>query len=196
MSTIDELRPESEVSGCNFVEGVIQDTLLDRLDLRQCSFNAIKLLNCNCAKIYVKLVRFVGCDLSNTKFTQGKFVKVEFKDCKLMGTSFAECDLEQVRFTNCLMELSQFSQIKARRLIFENCQLGQSYFDSGKLPHTIFKSCNLSQADFSGASILGSDIRGCSLDGVKIGTNQLAKVIVNPDQALYLARLMGLEIEF
>ena len=43
--------------------------------------------------------------------------------------------------------------------------------------------------------ILGSDLRGSNLEGVRVGTNQLAKVIVDPSQALYLARLMGLQIE-
>jgi hypothetical protein len=45
-----------------------------------------------------------------------------------------------------------------------------------------------------GASVSGVDFRNSDLDGIRIGPEQLRGVIVTPDQALYLAGAMGLDI--
>ncbi len=203
-SVIDDLeqvdlglfKAESELSGVLIRGGAMQDAVLDRAEIKECCFDKVRLTSCDASKIYLKKSSFIGCDLSNTRLNDGKLTEVVFEDCKLVGVGFNECALDTIVFKNCLMNLSQFSAVTAKKLTFINCQLEQAYFDQAKMPGSKLLDCNLNKADFSQAVIIKSDMRRSTIEGIRVSPSQLGNVIVNPDQALYLARLMGLQIEF
>src|SRR5690606_28743109 len=113
LSNLEEIAPEEELVRREFRGGMIVNQSLSKLDVDQSSLNGSRLIGCDCSHSHLRNVVFMGCDLSNTKFTNSALTSVEFKDCKLLGTSFAECSFKNVTFNDCLMELSQFSHSKS-----------------------------------------------------------------------------------
>lgn len=140
-------------------------------------------------------VRAERVDWSNTIMTAGTWARVAMTDCKLMGLQLNHGRLDDVVLTSCIGDLAQFQDVRFRRARFERCRLSGAFFNDALLTGTVFQDCDLREVDFSNAVLTGVDLRGCQIEDIRVAPAQLAGVKVTPDQALYLASLMGLVIE-
>ena len=63
------------------------------------------------------------------------------------------------------------------------------------LSGVLFSRCNLTRCDMTGARLSGADFRGSSIEGLKVGLDELQGAIVDPSQALSFASLLGLVVK-
>lgn len=93
------------------------------------------------------------------------------------------------------MNLMQSQVSTLQEVRFEQCHLRGAYFNGCDMSGTVFEGSDLTGADFSGAVIVGCDFRRATIEDIRVAPEQMTGVIVTSDQALYLARLFGLDIQ-
>jgi uncharacterized protein YjbI with pentapeptide repeats len=141
-----------------------------------------------------KDVRLVGCDLANIRAHRIALVRVELIDCRFTGFRAAALDWQDVLIQNGDGRYSQFQGGKFRSCEFDGCNCQDADLQEADLAGSIFRSCNLSGADLRGAKLQNTDFRKSEVDGMLIGMNDLQGAIVDPAQAMILARVLGLQI--
>lgn len=164
--------------------GFIEHSILDRVVAIEATADAM----------IVRHVRMEQCDWSNTTAESASWTTTFADGCKLTGTKLNRARLKDVTFRECRADFAQFQQAKLERVSFENCNLKHAFFNDATMPDTVFAGCDLSEADFSNATMKGCDLRRARINDIRIAPEQLKGVIVTPDQALYLAGLLGLVI--
>lgn len=133
-------------------------------------------------------------DAANANLEQNGWKDVTVAGSRFTGARLNGSVLTGVKFTECRMNLMQIQNTKMKRVRFEQCDLRGAFFNGTSMPGTVFEGSNLTGADFSLADITGSDLRRAIIEDIRIAPDQLSKVIVSSDQAIYLARLFGLDV--
>ena len=139
-------------------------------------------------------VRLERCNLTNAQWTLATMRRVEFNVCGLTGFKIPESKLQDVVFKECKAPLSSFRFAKFESVIFDRCILTEADFYSAEFVNVVFLNCELQQADFSRSKLKGVDLRGSNLEGIKAGPPELTGAIIEPGQAILLARAMGLDV--
>ena len=139
-------------------------------------------------------VLFRNCDLSVADLQGASFFRVRFEECKI---GFAETTLQHVVFGHCKGEFVNFSRSRLRSVRFAGAQLRGGFFDGCRFERVVFSQCGLVTADFSGTRLAGisfadSDIRCIRLR--EVVSPEMKGLRVSPEQAVGLARLLGVEI--
>ena len=141
-----------------------------------------------------KDVRLVGCDLANIRAPRFSLVRVELIDCRLTGLNAAALDWQEVLIQNGDLRYSQLQGGKFQACEFDGCNWQEADLQTADLTGSIFRSCNLARADLRRAKLRNADFRTSQIEGMLVGMGDLQGAIVDPAQAMVLARLMGLQI--
>ncbi len=140
-------------------------------------------------------VRIADADWSNAVLFKSGWTRIAATGMKLVGARLNESSLRDVSFEDCIGDLLQMQMATFERVRFTRCRLRGAMFNQSDLSNVVFDSCDLREADFTQAVLAGADVRRSDLEGIRLGADQLCGLIVTPDQALYLARAIGLVIE-
>jgi|SRR5690348_7971775 len=166
--------------------------------------------------VSVESARLRAVNLSNTRLTAAQFSDVAFervnlaaadwaksifhrcawRDCGLTGFSATHAHLRDALFSECSLAAARFRFATFKAARFERCILTEADYQGADLRGVRFVACDLRGAQMSGARLAGADLRGCNLDGLRIGPTELRGAIVDPTQAVALARLLGLTVEW
>lgn len=141
-----------------------------------------------------KDARLVGCDLANVRAHRIALVRVELVDCRLTGFCATALDWQDVMIQNGDLRYAQFQGGTFRNCEFDGCNLQDADLQEADLTGSLFRSCNLARADLHRAKLQNTDFRQSELDGMLVGLSDLQGAIVDPSQAMILARLLGLQI--
>lgn len=141
-----------------------------------------------------KDVRLVGCDLANMRARRMVLVRVEFIDCRLTGFRGNGVDWKDVLLQNGDGRYAQFEGGTLQSCEFDGCNLQEADFQNADLSGSVLRSCDLARTDFRGGKLRNTDFRGSAVEDMIAGMGDLRGAIVDPAQAMILARLMGLQI--
>lgn len=141
-------------------------------------------------------VRFEVCDLSNGIWHQASLNRVEIVACRSWGVQLNESTLRHVVFEDCNLTYAQFRASKFEHVKFVNCNLQGADFSQSDLRGVAFTGCELRAAEFASSKLKGADLRKSTLDNIKASAESLQGAIVEPMQAAYLARIMGLDVRY
>ena len=121
---------------------------------------------------------FKKCDLSNSIFSNNKFLDCGFDGCNLSMMSLQGSILNNVEFRNCKILGVNFSECHNLlfRVMFEGCILDYSSFMSKKMLNTKFTKTSLKETTFSLANLAGSKFDQCELSGTVFNGTDLSSV--------------------
>ncbi len=142
-----------------------------------------------------KDVRLTGCDLANLRAHRLALVRVELIDCRLTGFSATALDWQDVLIRNGDVRYAQFQGGKFRSCEFDGCNWQEADLQNADLAGSVFRSCSLARADLHGAKLQDTDFRKSEVEGMLVGMGDLRGAIVEPVQAMILARVLGLQIK-
>jgi uncharacterized protein YjbI with pentapeptide repeats len=162
----------------------IESSVLERVHLAGGQFGSV----------VWKDVRLVGCDLANIRVHRMALVRVELIDCRLTGFRATTLDWQDVLIQNGDVRYAQLAGGRFRTCEFDGCNWQESDLQEADLTGAIFRSCNLARADLHRAKLENTDFRKSEVDGMLAGMGDLRGAIVDPAQAMVLARLLGLQI--
>jgi uncharacterized protein YjbI with pentapeptide repeats len=141
-----------------------------------------------------KDVRLVACDLANVRAHRMVLVRVELIDCRLTGFRATALDCQDVLIQNGDARYAQLQGGKFRTCEFDGCNWQDADLQDSDLSGSIFRSCDLARADLQRAKLKNTDFRKSEVEGLLVGMNDLQGAIVDPAQAMILARVLGLQI--
>ena len=183
----------------------IQERHLEDLDAANWHAGAFSLEGCLLERVQFsgsqfgsatwKDVRLVGCDLANVRLHRIALVRVELVDCRLTGFRASALDWQDVLIQNGDVRYAQMQGGKFKHCEFEGCNWQEADLRNADLTGAVFRSCNLSRADLQGTTLRGADLRQSEIEGTLVGVKDVYGAIVDPAQAMVLARLLGLEIK-
>jgi uncharacterized protein YjbI with pentapeptide repeats len=140
-------------------------------------------------------VTFDSCDLTATVWDGPALARVELHDCKLVGARWSEAELEDVRFVGCQMSYAAFWSAKLVRVEFERCVLREADFQAVDASDVRFVECDLSLANFADAILSGADVSSSDIQGIRIGHREAQGLVVSREQAVAVAKLLGLIVK-
>ncbi len=164
---------------------LFEQTRLRHVALTQTHLSRLRLID----------TRFDACDLSAAGWEKAHIRRGELVGCRLLGTSLIEAQIEDVLVEDCNAEGALFVSARFRSVRFEHCTLRSASFAGADLRDVVFRECDLGQADLRGAKLKGTDLRGSTLEGMQVSAPDLRGAIVEPAQAVQVARLLGIVVE-
>lgn len=133
-------------------------------------------------------------DCANAEMEYAAWRDSSILDSRWTGARVNFSHLSKVTFSACQMSHVQFQESTLRHVGFDSCDLTGAYFNGAVMNGTVFAGSNLTGADFSRADISECDFRRANIENIRLAPDQLRGVIVTQDQAIYLARMLGLDI--
>ena len=173
----------------------IHESEIKRLSCVECIFTRSTFTETKIFQPHLRDCRLEHVDLSNADWPESNFARVEIIDSKLTGWKINESILSDVVIKESKGDYAQFQLLKTKRILFDHCDFTNTYFNESDLRHAVFKDCDLTRADFSKTCLQGADLRGSKIEGIRLDLHFLHGVKVDLTQAIYLAQMLGIEIE-
>lgn len=165
---------ELEFDGCHLKKVIFTDSLSVNF-----SFIDSKLEFCNC---------------SNLSLSSKSVIRCHFLGCKFVGLDITEELIKDVVFEDCDFTLANFSNSKFQNVQFKNCLFQDTRIFACSFKDVEFVKCNLDYIEVFQSPLTGVDISTSNLGGGKFCIEDLKGAIVNSEQALRLAKLLGIVI--
>ncbi len=164
------------------------------LHLEGCVLRRVRLAGSEFGSVIAKDVRLVGCDLANVRAHRLNLVRVELIDCRFTGFATRAADCRDVLVQDSDLRFAQLAGALFRRCAFASTDLTEADLREADLTSVLLRGCQLTRADLRQARLRGADLRQSDLEEMLVGIADLDGAIVDPAQAMVLARLMGLQI--
>jgi uncharacterized protein YjbI with pentapeptide repeats len=192
--TADELAEEARVARRAFTGIDIRERWAHHLVIEESRLVDSTMSGADLEHMTLTHVDAAGTDFSNAQLHDSRFARVALRACRLTGTRLNQATLQEVVLAECTGELMQLQSTKCKRVVFSGCRLRGALLGNVTFEDVRFEGCDLREVDLLGARFSRVDLRGSELDGIRVSADQLRGVIVTADQALYLARSLGLDI--
>jgi uncharacterized protein YjbI with pentapeptide repeats len=164
------------------------------MHLEGCLLHRVRWTGSEFGSVTWKDVRLVGCDLANVKAHRINLVRVELIDCRLTGFAARATEWQDVLVRHSDARFAQLRGGVFRRCEFEGGDWQEADFREADLSGAVLRGCQLARADLRQARLRGTDFRKSELEEMLVGVGDLDGAMVDPAQAMVLARLMGLVI--
>jgi uncharacterized protein YjbI with pentapeptide repeats len=192
LGTLDE---RAELSGVAIERGQIVADSVEGVRVDEARLSRTSLAETKLKKPSWRDVTFESCDLTGAAWEGPVLTRVEFHDCKLVGARWPDAELEDVRFVGCQMSYVAFWSAKLVRVEFERCVLREADFQAADSSGVRFVECDLSVANFADAKLSGADVSTSDIQRIRIGHREAQGLIVSREQAVGVAKLLGLTVK-
>lgn len=175
-----ELAYES-ANGATFEHVLFRDCLFEKVDFRDCTFRDVAFEGC----------RFIGCSMDKAWLD-----RVDVRDCSAPGLSFVQARLAQVGLFASDLSYANLSETSVDRLSVRGCKLREAALQRAKLKRVALEETDLTRLDVFGTPLAGVDVSTCVFDAPVLSGDfrELRGLVVSPEQALGMARLLGVRI--
>lgn len=160
--------------------------------LEECSLNRTRILQAPAFRVQRTDLEVV--DAANANLGESGWRDTRIHESRFTGAQLNFTHMIRTEFDACQMNHVQLQECTLKEVRFDNCDLRGAYFNGSQMQGTVFEGSNLAGADFARAVIAECDFRRTNIEDIRISPDQLRGVIVTADQALYLARLFGLDV--
>lgn len=189
------LEDEAIVSGIK-VENKDQNYIsAQNIVLREFELKHFIMQNTQLERFECSNVIFDHCDFSNLSWLGASFHQVIFRQCKLVGTNFAESYLRDCVFDDCLINFASFSHTKLNTVSFNHCALNEAEFNEVKWKNLTIQNNQLTRSSWFFTNLAGLDLSTNSFENIALSQELLKDLKVNQEQAITIARGLGLVIE-
>lgn len=180
--------------------GMYQDVFIEQIKtphfkINECHFKNTDFFECEWEYIDGMDIIFENCDLSNIIMSDGSLHRIIFKNCKLIGCDFSGSSIHDLQMYECNAAYSNFSFGNIKNMIAQQCDFTQSSFNETKLKNIQINECNFIKTEFIHTPLKDIDFSNSNIEGIHISTDSLYGIIVNPYQAMDLAKLLGIIIK-
>jgi fluoroquinolone resistance protein len=130
----------------------------------------------------------------NCIFTLCTFFDAKFTRCKLVGTVFDGCTFELLEALEGDWSFVGLAHADLRGASFSGTRMREVDLTGARCRGTKFRDVDMSGGITHGADLTGADLRGSALPSLDPASGQLAGAVIDPDQAMVIATLLGLEV--
>lgn len=192
-SQIEEETEDKRVDNQSYID---QDCTRDlsSFEYYECIFTRVTFHGMMDKMEFVDVI-FDHCDLSNIKMRECTFRRVTFKYCRLTGCDMSGSSFRDTEFSFCRGWYINFSESR-----FHTSSLSESIFTEGAFVMMKVKDLKIENCDFSGSEWLNTkmkdlDFSDSIIGGIAVSPEDLKGIIVNPEQAVTMAKLLGIQVK-
>ncbi len=113
----------------------------------------------------------------------------------MLGTSFIDSSLYDIQFHDCLTQYLNFSGAKMNRILFKNSDIKEATFMENSIQNMEVENTKFPKTEFIKTSLKGIDFSSCDIESSKFDAFSLQGIIINPFQAPYLIRMLGVVVK-
>ena len=116
--------------------------------------------------------------------------------CK-RGCSFVDIIIKESVATDCNFQYSNFHQSNVQSSEFTRCDFSHGAITSSRHKKMALSACQIVETNFFGTSLAGLDFSDCDMSGLIVSDtlSELRGAVVNPIQAVELAKLLGIVVK-
>lgn len=142
-------------------------------------------------------VLFDACDLSNVDLSDAILERVCFTNCRMTGIRLSGASLRDTAFNGCVLKYADFRFSRLRKTVFQQCDCSHGDFHEAELPHSglHFIQTDLCQAQMSGVPLADLDLTTCDINGLGARPEDLRGAVLSPEQAVTVAKIVGVIIK-
>lgn len=192
---IREAGTDGKLRGLRFRGAALTEQELHGFDVEGCLFQECRFTGQEWEGVHFSDTRFEQCDLSGFRLQDCGLRRVEFRQCRMLGFWSLEGIWEHVFLTGCAAQYGNYGLSQFRRCLLEDCDFSSGTFGGADFRNTAIRRCRFDQTEFFHAKLAGLDFSDSSLSGAAFALEDLRKVTVSPEQAVELAKLLGLYIK-
>lgn len=165
-----------------------------QIEFYECKFSNVTIHHEISSCLFVDVI-FDHCDFSNACFEETVFRRCIFQNCRMTGVDFSACSFSDVKLIRSQCTLMNLNQTKWNRSEWNHC-----IFQESSLHAVQLKDMNVIECDFVGCEIHrtplnGIDLSTSNINNIAILPENLRGVIVNAEQAIALASLLGIIVK-
>jgi fluoroquinolone resistance protein len=169
---------------CSFEEAALDQLVTEGSSFTDCSFDRAELV----ASAHLRTA-FVACSFNRTGLQRASLT-----DCKLAGSVFTDTRLRTTTIAGGDWSGVSLGGADLRGLDLSGIRLVDANLVDARLDRVVFTGANLTGVRWSGASLTDADLRGALIDSLDPRVVNLTGARVEVDQAVGLARYLGLRI--
>ncbi len=166
---------------------------LEGVRFSECTFSSVSFRNA-CACEYLDAV-FDHCDFSNCDLSESAFVRTVFSHCRLTGTILIKCSMQDVLFDNCTLDYANLSSTRWKTCEMRDCRLDEASLSQCRFRDTDIEHCSFISAEFINTPLKDLDFSDSEISGIMVTKDCIPGVKVSQEQALELAKLLGIIVK-
>lgn len=181
-----------KIYNMSYTSGVISEDFCS-VNFYECIFRGVSFKGKMKSCLFQDVI-FEKCDFSNCDFSEGVFRRVRFDTCRMMGT-----DLSSSSFTDTVFHNGQCAYINLNGSKWKDCLMEGTLFCEGSLSMCTFRTTDVSHCDFSGCEFAHTPMKDFNLssseiEGIAVTPQDLKGAIINAEQAIACAKILGLKV--
>jgi uncharacterized protein YjbI with pentapeptide repeats len=194
ITQLNALDEQSTYTDLLLAEHVLTDQVAEFVTFEKTYFKQMAMQRADLRGLRLVDVRFEACDLADSGWELLSASRVELLGCRLIGLQAANGHVEDLLVKGCNAAHAQFWSTVFKRVRFESCNLSEANFQGADLAGAIFDKCDLRGAKLADAKLAGADLRSSQLEGARLGIKELQGAIVSMEQAVGIARTLGVDV--
>lgn len=187
----DGLVGNALIGGATFDHDAVNGTTFDRCVFRGSTFDHVDFRDST-----LRDVRFEDCRFINTSFDKAWLNRVDLIGCSAPGLSLIQARLAGVFARDCDLSYANLSETSSERFRLRGTRLREAALQRAKLKNVQLADCDLTHIDVFGTALRGIDFTECVFQVPVLSADyrELRGAIVSPEQAVDLARLLGVTV--
>ena len=113
----------------------------------------------------------------------------------MTGIDLSACSFTDVKLIHCQCTLVNLNATKWNRTEWDSCMFVDGSLHSVQLKDVNVIDCDFSRCEIHQTSLSGIDLSSSNINGIAVLPENLKGVIVNQEQAIVLASLLGIVIK-
>lgn len=158
------------------------------------SQSGLELTECVLRRAHFNQSSHTGAAFANCAFIDCEFFGASFSDCKFIGSSFLRCRFTQLTVRGGDWSFVTFPGADLHTATFERVRMHEADFTGARLNGATLHSVDLARALLDKADMTGADLRGSDLSALDPWTVNLARAVVDWQQAVTIATNLGLDV--
>ncbi|WBB82207.1 pentapeptide repeat-containing protein [Micromonospora sp. WMMD882] len=164
------------------------------VDLTEATTRGAVFTECVFGGVRFNASRHVDSAFDRCVFTRCVFFDAEFTGCKLVGSAFTECELRPLRVDGGDWSFVTLARADLRGARLDGVRLREVDLTGADLTGATLTGADLSGGQFAGARLVRCDLRGSDLSALDPTLVERRDAVIDPEQALALARALGFQI--
>ena len=160
----------------------------------ECTFTGVTFRERMSGCLFADVI-FDHCDFSNIDLNETVCRRVKFISCRMTGTEWIRSSFQDTVFIGCHCGYANFYGAKWKYCILQDTRFSDAVLSGGKFNDLKISHCDFSRCEFAETKLKDLDFSDSVIDGFLVGPDSLPGVIMNSEQALACAALLGIRIK-
>lgn len=187
---------DDDLYGEDFADRRYVECVFRHVDMTEATSRGAVFQECAFGNVRLNASRHVDSAFLRCVFERCDLFDAEFTGCKMIGSTFRETALRPLRIEGGDWSFVSLAGADLRGISVRGVRMREVDLTGAKCDDAVFADIDLSGGQLRGVSFVRTDLRGSDLTALDPRATELRGALIDPEQALVIARSLGLEIRW